>query len=305
MKHTLLFLTLLFASFAAKAQADCSLLGIELQVNPFNTNEMLIYVSNPEFQTFNYPSFRIIKDGVQIGEENVLFFGLGLQSTSRIILDEIPAEDEEVTYTLELWTNFYGNLACSIEYTGVPYVTDECFPLVLTLSSAGSGSNIQITLEEENTNSIFLETDVVLSSTNSIISNSVCLIPGCYTFSAITTAGVFSSQVYIELVGGQAGFVQFFNVIGNQGETEVTGNFEVWGGCGVGVDEMNVPLSVYPNPVVSGQPLNFATPGSVSIYDLSGRLIQSSQHFGSLPINLKSGIYMLNDGASSSRLIVK
>lgn len=305
MKHTLLFLTLLFASFAAKAQADCSLLGIELQVNPFNTNEMLIYVSNPEFQTFNYPGFRIIKDGVQIGEENVLFFGIGLQSTSRIILDEMPAEDEEVTYTLELWTNFYGNLACSIEYTGVPYVTDECFPLVLTLSSAGSGSNIQITLEEENTNSIFLETDVVLSSTNSIISNSVCLVPGCYTFSAITTSGVFSSQVYIELVGGLAGFVQFYNVIGNQGETEVTGNFEVWGGCGVGVDEMNVPLSVYPNPVVSGQPLNFATPGSVSIYDLSGRLIQSSRHFGSLQINLKSGIYILNDGVGSTRLIVK
>ncbi|MBI1268184.1 MAG: T9SS type A sorting domain-containing protein [Cryomorphaceae bacterium] len=305
MKHSLLLLYLFLASFVVNAQADCSLLGIELQVNPFNTSEMLIYVSNPEFQKFNYPGFRIFKDGVQIGEENVLFFGLGAESTSRIILSEMPAEGEEVSYTLELWTNFYGNLACSIEYTGVPYLTTECFPLILTVYGSGGGSNFQITLEEENTNSIFLETDIALTSANTIISNPVCLVPGCYSFSAVTTSGVFSSQVYIELVGGQTGFFQFFNVIGNQGETEISGNFEVWDGCSVGVAEIVEPLSVYPNPIEGGQLLNFSSPGKVQIYDLSGRLVQLSKHSGSLSINLKSGVYMLNDGARSTRLIVK
>jgi hypothetical protein len=130
------------------------LLEIDLQVNPFNTDEMLILISNPEFQSFNYYGFRVFENGVQIGEETVLFFGIGEESTSQIILDQMPEEGEEVTYTLELWTNFFGELACTFEYTGVPFVTTECYPVVLTIYGSGGGSNVQITVEENVSNSI-------------------------------------------------------------------------------------------------------------------------------------------------------
>lgn len=304
MRQLFIHLCILGFSFSSLGQSDCSLLEIDMQVNPFNTSEIFIYVSNPSSQSFNYPGFRVFKDGIQIGEEEVLFFGIANQSTHRVILDPMPLENESVNYTLELWTNFYGDLACQLQYSGIPFNSSACFPVMLSIYGTNTGSNLQVNITEEITNSTVLETDVILNSTNPIFSDELCLLPGCYSCEVVATSGVFSSPIYLDISNQVDGNVSLFYLAEESGQTAMSGTFEVWNGCSVGIEESSKMYSFYPNPINAGEHLTLSHTGFAMVYDSRGRLVLSTNHLGSLKITLDPGIYLVRCENQTERIIV-
>ncbi len=75
------------------------------------------------------------------------------------------------------------------------------------------------------------------------------------------------------------------------------------------IDENASLKNVFPNPVFSGETLNFHTIAQeIELYDLKGRLLMdiknNNQSSINLP-NLQSGIYILNYDNNTTKLIVE
>jgi hypothetical protein len=274
---------------------------MNVQLNPFNTEELLIFVSNPQGEVVNYPGFKVYENGELIGTEEVLFFGIASSSTHRVQLTNLPEEGEVVSYQLELWSGFYGELVCTYDISGIPFDSESCVDVTLQIFASGAGSNMQLSLEETFSNTLIIEEDVILNSTNPVYTENVCLEKGCYAYDLSTTSGVFSSNVFLEF-NGIGGF-GYLNSIGQAGGNMLSGTFSIWDGCTTWVEELDDYPLFYPNPIRTQNRIYFPHFSTFQVMDASGRLVYAGAGNSAL-IDLKSGVYFLVVDKKADKMII-
>ena len=167
-----LFITALACLISASVvgQSECESVSIVgIHVNPFNPNELRLHSLNEsEQEIFSYPGWRVYnEDGVLIAEEQIDLFGIfGNNMHSLEILSTIDYNTTSFLGVVELWTDFYGTLACSFQLEIFPWRVDEvtedpygCIPIQISLYGYSElATSIDIDITDNNSLSIFNET---------------------------------------------------------------------------------------------------------------------------------------------------
>tara|TARA_Y100000589_G_scaffold297182_1_gene304796 strand:- start:215 stop:1108 length:894 start_codon:yes stop_codon:yes gene_type:complete len=169
--HRLLFTALAcLISVSTFSQSECEGVSIAgIHVNPFNTNELRLHSLNEsEQEIFSYPGWRVYnEEGVLIAEEQIDLFGIfGNNMHSLEILSPIDYNTTSFLGVVELWTDFYGSLACSFQLEIFPWRVDEvtedpygCIPIQISLYGYSEQvTSIEIDITDNNSLIIFNET---------------------------------------------------------------------------------------------------------------------------------------------------
>ena len=157
-----------------------------VQWSAFDDTSLVVHVFNPTSELFDYPGFILLADnGDTLAKETVDFFGIPGENRHTLQVHPgaaIPAGS--FTGTLELWTGFYAEQACSWELTFDLCPPEPCSELYPTIQSIGSGTTVgtftyQIIDEDVPVASGTLE----LGEGQYIDMDTVCLPPGHYILS--------------------------------------------------------------------------------------------------------------------------
>jgi hypothetical protein len=117
-----------------------SLQILDVELNPFQSNEILVRSSYTDFDQFiSYPGF-ILVDEMQttMAFETVDFFGMSPQQVHVLdVLGLTIAEGTAVDANLELWSFFYEYLECTLDGPFVLWPEQNCVPLKLSFNALG------------------------------------------------------------------------------------------------------------------------------------------------------------------------
>lgn len=114
---------------------------VSVQWAAFSDTAVVVHVQNNSSELFNYPGFILFNDvGDTLAKETVNFFGIPGESWHVLrIEDGITLPDVPFTGSLELWTNFTSELACTWSRTFTlcpPAPCTELRPTVVNVSGA-------------------------------------------------------------------------------------------------------------------------------------------------------------------------
>jgi hypothetical protein len=94
--------------------APCHELQIEVQWHPFTDTAVVVHVTNPSAELFDYPNFILFDDqGDTLAIETVNFFGIATESWHMLSVVDGAVLSNDLNGTLELWTGFTTTLACT------------------------------------------------------------------------------------------------------------------------------------------------------------------------------------------------
>lgn len=111
----LLFGLAIFLAGPLQAQSSCPGLSITSVLwAPFDTNVVVVHVTNTSQDIFSYPSFVLMNGADTVATEGVTFFGIGGISVHRLALLPTAPSAPDFQGTLHLYTNFGQELACTI-----------------------------------------------------------------------------------------------------------------------------------------------------------------------------------------------
>ena len=166
--------------------SPCDSLVVDfVQWAPFSDTALVLHVYNNGLQVFGYPSWILFNDlGDTLAAETVTFFGIVGESFHTLTIRPgavIPVGT--FTATLELWTDFYTNLACTFNWTGdlcPPGTCTELYPTVYADSSATFPVTIPWSIVDAGLISMGSGT-FTLSGPFDPDADTVCLPPGHYT----------------------------------------------------------------------------------------------------------------------------
>ncbi len=308
MRRLLTFLCTLTALHMA-AQSPCD--DVELtavHTNPLNSEFMAIHVVNNSEELFDYPGFRVYFESELIGEEVVDFFGIAQESIHgfpHTLEDIIPGEEYDLT--IELWTGFYDELACTFEVTTVLIPTVECHPIsIWAVQSAEEQIMDPIIMEisDEDGNIVYSEGHE-FSPDDSFFEDVVCLHPGCYTASVTTSDAVISADIQFSFYAIEPGEVVQIQAVA--GDAWLSVPLNVWSDCGptnVAEQLEELGLSLFPNP--SSSVLHFSSAISGKVIDVNGRVIADIDKRTSINVSdWSTGMYFLVSDQGQRRFIVE
>lgn len=181
------------------ATACDSLVIAGLSWMPFSDTALLVHVLNPTATVFDYPGFVLLADnGDTLAKETVNAFGIG-QETYNIMTIPVgtamPASPFNAT--LQLWTGFYQDLACSWELPIGLCPPDSCTRVLANVQNYGGGpatGTFLYNVREGGTmvaNGSFLLTDGQQSDQDTL-----CLPPGHYLMEIIPQQGPNGGQLH-------------------------------------------------------------------------------------------------------------
>ncbi len=303
----IVYIMCIVLSFNGISQSTCDSLEIvRINVDAFFENQLNITLLNTNTQEiFDYPGFRVFDENDNlIGEEEVFFFGISGESTHSITFDTSSfsfLQGEQHTIKLELWTDFYANLACSFEVLATPVPTlDDCIPIAITFLEF---STEEVSYDWQLTDfwgNIIQEETLVFSSNVGSITRNVCLDQSCFFLNASSTLEPEFSTLHVNVIADMNyGFISTPLLEMSNDSSMI---FSIWTDCSLinSSSEIQSPkFEIYPNPandflILQGElPLNFR----YSILDLNGRMISNgvSSISGSRVSTafLENGIYIL------------
>ena len=305
MKNIVLFLSVLFA-IQGNSQSTCDSLEIvHVNVDAFFANQLNITLLNMNTQEiFDYPGFRVYDENDNlIGEEEVFFFGITGESTHSITFDNTAfpfVEGQEHLIKLELWTNFYAELACSFELNTVPVLSlEECIPISITFLEFSSE---QVSYDWQLTDfwgNIIQDETLVFSENVGSITRNVCLDQSCFFLSASSSLDPDISTLYVNVVADvNFGFISSPLLDMSNDSTML---FSVWTDCSLINSEFEIQDSkfeIYPNPSsdfiqvsgINSDVFNF------EVYDTAGRKVLSKEYNSSEQISIAPlgfGLYVI------------
>lgn len=110
----------------------------------FNTSSIVVHVLNPTSELFDYPNFILYNaQGDTLAVEETFLFGIAGDSWHRLdIVDGATMPEGPFQGTLELYTGFGLQLACTFTDTWDLCPLGECQPLVPYLYSGGGGGSV-------------------------------------------------------------------------------------------------------------------------------------------------------------------
>jgi hypothetical protein len=204
MKNLLSILTLCLITLTSNAQDPCASLQIvSVQLNALNSEYITIKVLNESTEIFSYPGFRIYdSDNNLVGEEEVFFFGIGEESVHEVAhsLGDIAA-GEEYELTLELWTGFYEEMACSFSDGFILIPEDNCAAINMSLSqlwNTQSEENYLLTINDSEGNEVF-SGFYDFPSPDGLYMDEFCLAQGCYEMLIGTDDAMISNTLFVNL----------------------------------------------------------------------------------------------------------
>ena len=110
----------------------------QVQWAPFSDTALVVHVYNYSSELFDYPGWILFNDlGDTLAKETVNFFGIASESWHTLTIHPgatIPTGT--FTGTLELWTGFYTDLACTFDWTG-DLCPASCTTLVPYMQNTG------------------------------------------------------------------------------------------------------------------------------------------------------------------------
>lgn len=308
---------LLLAAFCSgmdvQAQTACDTLEI-LSINyaPFSDTAVRIQVVNESSVLFDYPGFILFdENGDTLAVETVFYFGIGQESEHMLTIHPdavVPVGTFQGT--LELWTGFYDQMACSWSFPIDLCPAEECsFAQVELYNFGGALVNASFdwmvtdTLQNSLASGVFTMNDTVQYATDG-----VCLPAGEYFYS------VNSDQI----TGGQLGFAittggfafagPQANLIQGGGLQSVSFSFfEACSSEPNAITEMAVESNVsfvVKDGMLHLTQLEGQAIGSLEVFDMAGRVVLSQnieQPVAQLPLDrLASGIHVLHLNGSTS-----
>lgn len=326
MKKLFTLSLILISSFYVSAQnPHCDSLDIvDLGLNPFNPEELLLHVeNNNQLEIFSYPSFKLLNSNNDtVASETPNFFGIGTTSIHNLGAYS-QSVDPNATFngTLLLYMNFEDSLVCSFPISESLLPDTGCTELILTSTdySGDIGTELLWDITDENDSIVKYGVHDYNHSSPISISDTFCLKNGCYTltirpFANIAISG--NSDISISYLGHWVS-------VGAQmqsGSTIFSLDFNVYY-CDSTIVGIKAPLAnsiqISPNPtsdfinVSWDRTDDFKT---LEIMDISGRVIHSEQirskSFYRYPADaLPQGVYLLRfirqDGMIITRKVVK
>lgn len=253
MKRLLLTICPLFVMiFCAKAQ-DCDALSIEeIFIHPTQPDILMIRTDAGPEASFNYPGFRVYHDGELLAEGETVYFALAGDQFHALEIETAIVEDQTYDLEIELWSSFFGELSCELNWNGVPYDASDCFEGNLWVNLSGTTAEDVVLTILNDDGDIVIETLIELDMIQTQWAEPLCLMRDCHTIQAAPLDGVFAEDVFISY---QTEGYTWYNQLMETGNDSFTGTLEIWQGCSIsGVESLgNRPPKIYPNPVKVGE----------------------------------------------------
>lgn len=301
-----------FTVTGGTATACDSLILASISWAPFSDTALLVHVFNPTSELFDYPSFILFDaNGDTLAKETVFYFGIGAESWHTLTLQPgavIPVGP--FTGTLELWTLFDQQLACSWTQPFDLCPPAPCAPLTASIQNNGGALAIgtfQYTIRHLG--------DLVASGTFELTDNvqydsdSLCLPPGNYLMEVVADQAPSGGQPYFGVSLGN----------GVQGPTApviVTTlsavAFNFYEPCADATQQIAEVPSARLVVLRNGNSISISRTdghalGDLMIYDAQGRLlVRASERAGSFSFNtaqLAPGIYVLRAKSAGRQML--
>ncbi len=291
-----------------------SLVIVSIEYSAFTDTMIDLTVYNNSAVLFDYPGFILFDgNGDTLAMETVNYFGIGQNPQVHLLTIHPNANLPMGSFsgTLELWTGFYVDHACTFNITEDLCPSGPCSDAIVYIENTGGAfvvSSFSWTITDSLANTVGAG-QLQLGNQQYDTAN-VCLPPGIYTLS-MTQPNASGGQLYFGMGTGSGTTLEDFFV---QGSTNAM-NFEFYPLCVDGSTSVQEPLGeMGPNVYVMNDVLYVSATrmlGSVRVYDAQGRILIAEQVTGSsttIPLaRLSSGWYVLSlaDGSTHSVRFVK
>jgi len=289
---------------------------ISIQWHPFTDTSIVIHVSNMNLNTlFDYPNFILFDaNGDTLAMEITNFFGIGIDNWHVLPLVQGAVVPESPFFgTLELWTGFTTELACSWTPLFDLCPADPCVAVYPTIQNFGGGLAIgefDWTISDTNAN-IMGSGTWTMTDTIQYVQDTICLPPGSYTMDCFPQDPPS---------GGQSTFgIQAAGWL-NGPNTPVVWSlptpleFDLFEACIDGTNGLpNVALANEPSIQIIGTTAYISNSGSeplgsIILYDAQGKSVVTkvvNKNSASLDLQgLAVGMHILRVGSYSQRLII-
>jgi hypothetical protein len=278
----LLLLAITTQFTTAKADPCDSLELVYLGFNPFNPDEIIVYVHNTNInEIFDYPGFKLVNaNGDTVASETVNFFGIAGYSAHKLTaaLDNyVPGT--VFNGTLLLYTGFYDSLVCTFPVSQVLIPSSGCTDfIVYTLNQWWAMDQVvHWTVVDETGSEVVSGIHDYLNFDASEYTDTVCLENGCYhlviesedTLTAPCDAGVqfldYSIVMGVSLATGDTLGMLDFSVF--------------YCDSTVGISDMHFAankINLYPNPAADYITVSWQrdiTVRAIELVDISGRVV--------------------------------
>ncbi len=196
----------------AESGSPCDQLDV-LSVHwaPFSDTALVVNVVNNSTTLFDYPNFILLgTTGDTLAKETVSAFGLSGESWHVLRLQDGVSFDEPILNgTLELWTEFTTNLACSWNLEDVPLcLPPPCASITLTLGNFGGmlvTGDFAWTLTDASISAPIATGTFTLDLNNQYTEVAQCLSPGQYGLSVTPLGPPLPGGNLVYGVAGQGG----------------------------------------------------------------------------------------------------
>lgn len=311
-----------FAQYSGDPSPCDSVEVLDVGLNPFNTDELIVYVANHNnVEFFSYPSFKLVNTkGDTVGEENPNFFGISQTSAHHLAstLDS-PLPGEVFNGTLLLYTFFYDSLNCSFPISEPLVPNTGCTEFYIStadyIDSIDQILTWTITDEQANIVATGMHDHTVPEIT---LYDTVCLGNGCYTLNiSAETALAGNTDITLYYLGYWVTESRQMHT----GSSELDLDFSVYycDSMTAGVEEeiQMIEIKIGPNPTSDFLNVSWDKDTSfdtMELMDVSGRSLVTYPVNGRSALRLSmnrlpNGIYLLRlndtDGNFITRKVVK
>ncbi len=180
---------------------SCDALGIEsIQWHAFTDTAIVVHVTNSGSGVFDYPNFILFNmQGDTLAKETVNFFGIGAEGWHILrVLDDVMIPTEPFMGSLELWTGFTSDLACTWDLELDLCPPPPCAPLIIELMNTGGGlavGTFSWTIYDENIVEV-MNGSMELTGMIQWDADTICLEPGAYSMSFIPDQEPTGGQLF-------------------------------------------------------------------------------------------------------------
>ncbi|MCB9285165.1 MAG: hypothetical protein H6563_13900 [Lewinellaceae bacterium] len=285
MKTIYLFFFLALGAGVA-AQSPCDLVTVQdIRYDAFSNAELVVEVTNDSPSIFDYPGFILYDtNGDTVAKEVVNFFGIGTFHIAVLgVYPDAQITSDTFQGTLELWTGFYTDLACTFDIFEPLCPGTDCDTLIFDFSNLGGAlTNGFFTYSvKDQAGAVQVAKDFSLEDTVQQFQDTLCLPPGDYTLSISTDDNPVAGQPYFMLFEPRSQYwASSLTGPFDQGAPVMSIPFTLYGACVPPISgaEEAVPAAPVTLTWTSEGVWARAAKGEIEeliLYDLAGRRIAS------------------------------
>lgn len=294
--YTLRLVACFLLPFSLIAQTDCEGFDIDIFQHPFNTDLLVLEVSHPGNEAFNYPSWKLFQDGTEVGADEVVFFVMPEHAFFMLDPEIEILEGTSYDFELELYTLFGESLACTFQWSGIPYEATECFETTLNFYSSGGFIEQELEFQLlDQSGELLVNDNVFFQFGTQQVTYPVCLPRECYTIRLEAVGATLQNNMLVNI--STDGHL-WFNELAEAGSSEYVFEADLWEGCSIvsapGIEKQ--PTSKGTMILPPGRAFNpswgFCLTGRMQVFATNGSLV-SEGPARELKTPMEGGFYLI------------